>query len=272
VKCFRKPETQNGNFGEYLTVKGIWCRRFPPTFDQEGHVIRIALFLLGLSSLGAGAVAQTPSREANARVHVRSLTVISKDLPEPERLQVAHAFKDCTCPLLEISSRIKWKLYDLGYGQATAEIPHLADLLAAPPAGPVDISVLVTAGPKYRIDIIVVKGAIAFPRDEIMSQLQVAPGDLFNATAIIKGLDNIRKLYAGKGYMNFVAIPTLQYDGTQHTVVLTIDIDEGQPSSSGSNSAIRPRKVWFSANCSARPATRLDTQLVVDSRPPRARG
>jgi Surface antigen variable number repeat len=196
-------------------------------------MMRIAIFLLGLASLGAGAVAQTPTREASAPVHVRSLTIISKDLPEPERLQVAHAFKDCTCPLLEISSRIKWKLYDLGYGQATAEIPHLADLLAAPPTGPVDISVLVTAGAKYRIDVIVIKGAIAFPKEDIIPQLPVAPGDVFNATAMVKGLDNIRKLYASKGYMNFVAIPTLQYDETQHMVVLTIDIDEGQPSGSG---------------------------------------
>jgi hypothetical protein len=71
-------------------------------------------------------------RDATASVLVRSLTIISSDLPEPERLQVAHAFKDCTCPLLEISSRVKVKLKDLGYAQATAEIPNLAVLLDTP--------------------------------------------------------------------------------------------------------------------------------------------
>lgn len=198
--------------------------------------MRIAIPLLGLTFLGAVAVAQTPMRDAAASVLVRSLTIISNDLPEPERLQVAHTFKDCTCPLLEISSRVKVKLNDLGYAQATAEIPHLAVLLDTPAAGPTDISVLVIAGPKYRIDAILIKGAVAFPKEEIITQLPVSPGALFNATAIGNGLENIRKLYSSKSYMNFGAMPMLQFDETRHTVVLTIDIDEGQPPGNGSHS------------------------------------
>lgn len=192
--------------------------------------MRIAIPFLGLAFLASAAVAQTPTQEEAASVRVHSLTIISNDLPEPERLQVAQAFKDCTCPLLEISTRVKVKLGDLGYAQATAEIPHLVGLLDAPPAGPADIAVLVTAGARYRIDGIVIKGAVAFPMEEIVTQVPLSPGGLFNATAIGKGLNNVRKLYEAKSYMHFGVMPTLQFDDAQHTVVVTIDIDEGQPS------------------------------------------
>jgi hypothetical protein len=195
--------------------------------------MRIAFSLLGLAFLGASTVAQAPAQESSALIQVRSLTIISKDLPGPERVKVAHAFEGRTCPLLEISSRVKAELSDLGYAEATAEIPRIADLLSVPPATPADITVLVTLGARYRIDRIVIKGAMAFPRDEITPQFPVVRGDLFNATAIGRGLDNIRKLYASKGYMNFGAFPTLQYDEIRHTVVLTINIDEGKRAGSG---------------------------------------
>jgi outer membrane protein assembly factor BamA len=95
---------------------------------------------------------------------------------------------------------------------------------------------LVTAGAKYRIDAILIKGTVAFPKEEIITQLPVSPGALFNATAIGNGLENIRKLYSSKSYMNFGARPMLQFDETRHTVVLTIDIDEGQPPGNGNHS------------------------------------
>jgi outer membrane protein insertion porin family len=50
-----------------------------------------------------------------------------------------------------------------------------------------------------------------------------------NATAISKGLDNLKKAYGQLGYINFGAIPKLSYDDQKKTVSLDIDIDEGKP-------------------------------------------
>jgi outer membrane protein assembly factor BamA len=51
---------------------------------------------------------------------------------------------------------------------------------------------------------------------------------LFNATAIGKGLDNVKKLYASKGYLQFGAIPRPQFDEVRHTITLILDISEGE--------------------------------------------
>ena len=53
-------------------------------------------------------------------------------------------------------------------------------------------------------------------------------GDWFNATDIGKGLDNLKKAYGQLGYINFGAIPRLNYDDQKHTVSLDVDIDEGK--------------------------------------------
>ena len=57
----------------------------------------------------------------------------------------------------------------------------------------------------------------------------VKDGDWFNATAIGKGLDNLKKAYGTLGYINFGAIPKLSYDDQKKTVSMDIDIDEGKP-------------------------------------------
>ena len=51
----------------------------------------------------------------------------------------------------------------------------------------------------------------------------------FNATAISKGLENLKKAYGQLGYINFGAIPKLSYDEQKKTVSMDIDIDEGKP-------------------------------------------
>ncbi len=56
----------------------------------------------------------------------------------------------------------------------------------------------------------------------------IKDGDWFSATAIGKGLDNLKKAYGQLGYINFGAIPKLNYDDQKKTVSMNIDIDEGK--------------------------------------------
>ena len=57
----------------------------------------------------------------------------------------------------------------------------------------------------------------------------IKDGDWFSATAVGKGLENLKKAYGQLGYINFGAIPKLTYDDQKKTVSLIIDIDEGKP-------------------------------------------
>ena len=54
-------------------------------------------------------------------------------------------------------------------------------------------------------------------------------GQIFNATLVGKGLENLRKAYGQLGYINFTAVPTPRIDEAKKLVYLNIDIDEGKP-------------------------------------------
>ena len=161
-------------------------------------------------------------------VEVHTLTIVSNDLPEVERQQIVREYEGRTIPLEELVERIRQNLRDSGYAEASAEIPQLAAMVSAPPARSVDVTVRVTAGAKYQLDAIRFENASAFTTEQLRSRFPIESGALFNAAAIGRGLDQLRDLYGSKGYINFGAIPKLEFDEARHTVNLTIDVDEGR--------------------------------------------
>jgi outer membrane protein insertion porin family len=84
-------------------------------------------------------------------------------------------------------------------------------------------------GGRYRL------GTITFTGNKQITNLKalratfpIKDGDWFNATAIGKGLDNLKKAYGSLGYINFGAVPKLDTDEQKKTVSMNIDIDEGK--------------------------------------------
>lgn len=167
-----------------------------------------------------------PSQEIPVRV--RSLTIDSNDLPEVLRPEIVREFQGGAYPLDELMERIRQDLRDRGYVNARVAILKPS----ATPSGPVpqlvDVSTRIDAGAQYRFGGISVEGAHAIPQNEIVQQFPLHNGDMFNATAIGKGLDRLRKPYASKGYAQFAAIPRLNIDEASHTASLMLDIREGQ--------------------------------------------
>lgn len=198
--------------------------------------MRVHVGLLCLLTIASAVQAQSPTQSPNVPVQVSTLTIVSSDLPESVRTQIVQAIQGHSYPLLEISERIRQQLRDDGYAEARAEIPQLAAILAAPPshslAAPpshsIDLTVEVSAGAIYRLDDVRFEGAQAFPADELRRQFAIEDGALFSATAIGKGLEQLKKLYASRGYSSFGAIPRLQMDETRRAVTLTIHINEGR--------------------------------------------
>jgi len=171
---------------------------------------------------------QSAVSSANTPVLVRSLTIDSDDLPESDRLEIVQSYQGGRYPLEELMQRIRQNVRDRGYAKASLEFPQRASIPAGQPPQPMDISVRVSAGARYTFSGFSIEGARALSQDEIIQQFAFHPGDFFNATAIGKGLDRLKRLYGSKGYVNFGVIPQLQMDDVRHTVALILEIKEGK--------------------------------------------
>jgi outer membrane protein assembly factor BamA len=152
------------------------------------------------------------------------------DLPKFEEHQIVQEYQGRSYPLQELTERIRQHLRDRGYAKATVELLHAptAPSNAAPQSA--EISVRVSAGPQYKLSRFVVEGANALSMYEIVQQFPLHPGELFSATAVGKGLIQLKQLYRTHGYANFAAIPRLQFDDSHRTVALILEIQEGHAS------------------------------------------
>jgi len=141
--------------------------------------------------------------------------------------------------LEEDTERVRQAYRDKGYANAAVEQPKtqirdeggLNWFTFRPNKGKrIDILMTIEEGGRYRLSGITFTGNKAVTNlKALRGTFVVKDGDYFNATAIGKGLDNLKKAYGTLGYINFGAIPKLEYDDQKKTVSMVIDIDEGKP-------------------------------------------
>ena len=140
--------------------------------------------------------------------------------------------------LEEDTERVRQAYRDKGYANAAVEQPKtqirdeggLNWFTFRPSKGKrIDIQMTIEEGGRYRL------GTITFTGNKQINNLKalratfpIKDGDWFSATAIGKGLDNLKKAYGSLGYINFGAIPKITYDDQKKTVSMNIDIDEGK--------------------------------------------
>ncbi|UWZ85354.1 outer membrane protein assembly factor BamA [Occallatibacter riparius] len=140
--------------------------------------------------------------------------------------------------LEEDSERVRQAYRDKGYANAAVEEPQtqirdqggLNWLTFRPNKGKrIDILMPIEEGARYKLGSITFSGYKAFNNVRAMrAQFPLKDGDVFSATAMGKGLENLKKAYGQLGYINFGAIPTPHYDEQKKTVSFTVDIDEGK--------------------------------------------
>jgi outer membrane protein insertion porin family len=140
--------------------------------------------------------------------------------------------------LEEDTERVRRALQDRGYFRAGVGDPvthirnegGLSFFTFRPRKGKrIDIRIPVEEGARYRLGGVTFTGNAHVQNVKALrSQFPTKDGELFNATAIGKGLDNLRKAYGSLGYINFTAVPTPRIDDAKHLVYLDIDIDEGK--------------------------------------------
>ena len=140
--------------------------------------------------------------------------------------------------LEEDTERVRRALQDRGYFRATVDIPTthirneggLSFFTFRPRTGKrIDIRMPIDEGERYRLGGITFTGNTHVQNVKALrAQFPTKDGEWFNATAVGKGLDNLRKAYGSLGYINFTAVPTPRIDDAKHEVFLDIDIDEGK--------------------------------------------
>lgn len=141
--------------------------------------------------------------------------------------------------LEEDTERVRRALQDRGYfrgdvGEPVTRIRSqggLSFLTFRPRTGKrIDIQMPITEGDRYRLGGITFTGNHAVTNTKALrAQFATKDGEWINATAIGKGLDNLRKAYGQLGYINFTAVPNFRLDDAKHLVYLDINIDEGKP-------------------------------------------
>ena len=140
--------------------------------------------------------------------------------------------------LEEDTERVRRALQDRGYfrGSVNDPITHIRNegglsfFTFRPRQGKrIDIRIPVEEGERYKLGGITFTGNTKITNVKALrAQFTTKDGEYFNATAVGKGLDNLRKAYGGLGYINFTAVPTPRPDDAKHLVYLDIDIDEGK--------------------------------------------
>jgi outer membrane protein insertion porin family len=97
------------------------------------------------------------------------------------------------------------------------------------PGKAVDITMPVEEGQRYRLKEITFTGNKAVKNTQALRNLfKIKDGEVFDTEAIRKGLEALRKAYAGLGYINFTPVPNTDADDEKRLISLRIDLDEGK--------------------------------------------
>src|SRR3984957_18192892 len=218
---------------QFATVKPD-VKTIPPssvsiTFNiKEGPTVKVG----NITFTGNRSV---PSRELRAAM--RNLRPIG--IPHSIFLENIFARTYDASKLEEDTERVRRALQDRGYFRAGVADPithirnegGLSFFTFRPRQGKrIDIRIPVEEGERYRLGGVTFTGNTHVPNVKALrSQFPTKDGEFFNATAVGKGLENLRKAYGSLGYINFTAVPTPRPDDAKHLVYLDIDIDEGKP-------------------------------------------
>jgi Surface antigen variable number repeat len=188
------------------------------------HIL-VRLFVISLlANAGPG---QPRFAEATNNIRISKLAIESNSLPDVDRERIIRLFQQKAYPQGEIGERIRYALRDVGYFKAVVDEPQFS--FPTEGRGIADVNVKVEPGGQYRLGEIHVEKATIFPPGQLRDLFSLRKGDLFSPTKFSRGLDDLRKLYGTRGYVNCVVNPVPSIDESLRTIDLVLDVDEGKP-------------------------------------------
>lgn len=126
----------------------------------------------------------------------------------------------------EMGERVRASFQQRGYFQAEVKTVRYKprDPLGVPK--PVTLESEVSEGPQFRLGQVTFLKNHAFSNEKLRQQFPLKTKDVVERDKVAAGLASLRKLYATRGYMDFVAIPETVF-GSNATMNLNITIEEG---------------------------------------------
>ena len=194
--------------------------------------MREGVFLCVLLASGWVA-AQTTTTAYVFTIHRLTLTSATNCLPLNHRREIiqqiqGHTYRQTADDIAqEIRQRVRYGYQRFGFFNVAVRQCSVTVFSDSPEHGTLDIALSVEEGEQYRLKQISFKGERAFSEEELRRQFEIVDGNIFDVEKIRKGLDEMRKLYANHGYINFTPVPDTTAADQTAAVSLAIDIDEG---------------------------------------------
>jgi outer membrane protein insertion porin family len=188
--------------------------------------MHILFRLLVVSLLANAGFGQPRLEEPENNIRISNLVIESNSLPDATRERIIRSFQQRTYLEGEIGERIRQALRDLGYFKAAVDEPTFT--FPTKGRGSANVTVNVKPGAQYRLGEIRFGSATVFPAAQLRDVFSQRNGDFFSATKFSRDLDDLRKLYGTRGYVNMVANPVPSIDESRRIIDLLLDVDEGQ--------------------------------------------
>jgi hypothetical protein len=152
-----------------------------------------------------------------------TLVLQSSDLPEKDRREILKSINVSAYSPEVVSEVVLRKVRDLGYVQSVVQEQKQES------ENHIQLTENIKAGVRYRLRTINVVNSTVFPADQLRREVPIASGDVLSMARIVQGLDQIRDLYASKGYIDTVMTPVPMFDSQKAVADLTLELDEGLP-------------------------------------------
>jgi outer membrane protein assembly factor BamA len=128
----------------------------------------------------------------------------------------------------EIPDKVRYALQTKGYFEADVTEPIFTvpnQSAAGTPA--IAVTLTIDQGEQFRLEELTFSKNTAFTTDTLRAQFDISKGDVFDTDKIHLALDELRKLYASRGYINFAPVPNTEVDDKRFVISLRIELDEG---------------------------------------------
>lgn len=188
----------------------------------------VVLVLFGLLSAQEVSLAPAKSYIQNIRFeNVSHLSAVQKaqlnqDLQDqnPREVTTPRALVD------RIEQAVLAAYADGGYWKVRLKV----EKLPAHDAFDGEVSFLVRAieeGRQYRLEDLQWNGVKAYPESNLSQLVPIHSGQILERNQIAEGMEAVRRLYLGGGYLSYVAVPEVKMNERDGTAEVRIDVDEG---------------------------------------------
>lgn len=175
--------------------------------------------------------------EENAKVSIRRITIVGNQQVAEDELKSMMATKEGGYFSFITSSGtyqqsvfdrdmviISSIYYDRGYINVKVSDPEIA---LSPDKRYMYITIYVEEGERFKLGELDVTGDLLWPKAELMGELNVKRGQLFNRTRLGKDVLELTNRYKNRGYAYVNVTPLTNIDATRRIVDLTLDVQKG---------------------------------------------